>query len=295
VVLKDPVWALLTEAQQQTLAVAEALIKGKAESTLQRLAENPLPPIWQGLTALVQGDTATASIVLNPLASPDSDASPQVRTVVRYYLGVIAAQGDQWEAALAHWQAAQSDGFNPPRLRRNISAVAYHQALQAQQTGQPQQAQKLLELVSDPGSHVRGLAQQLSWEAGYAAAQKSDWQQALANWQQAEQAGDDSRRLLFNLALAYQHQEKFWQAADSWRTLLRRRPRKADHPDALTDQQVARIWQNVAENYSKAGHYEEAITTYRNALKWAPENLEIRLKLVDALQSEGRWQAPRTN
>lgn len=293
-VANDPVWALLTLEQQHQLSAAEALIKKKTASTLQRLAETGLHPIWQGLVAMALGSPVAASASLKSLVSPDSQVPSQVRNVARYYLGLAAAETDHLEAALAHWQAAKNDGLNNQHLQQNISAAVYELALQAWQSGHAEQAQLLLEqagpLIQVHGV-IRGFAQQLNWEVGYAAAQKGNWQQALVNWQLAEKAGDNSRSLLFNLALAYQQQEQFWQAAQHWRALLRRRPRKADHPDALTDQQVARIWQNVAENYSMAGEYDEAITTYKNALKWAPENLEIRLKLVDALQSEGRWQA----
>jgi tetratricopeptide (TPR) repeat protein len=172
--------------------------------------------------------------------------------------------------------------------------VAYEQARQAQQAGHPQRALELLDQVRLSGEisgALRDFYHHLKLDLGYAAAQKGDWAQALSKWREAELAGDDSRALLFNLALAYQHQEQFWESAEHWRTLLRRRPRKADHPDALTDQQVARIWQNIADNYSKVGEFEEAITTYKNALKWAPDSIDLRLKLVDAYQSEGRWQA----
>ncbi|MCB0155760.1 MAG: tetratricopeptide repeat protein, partial [Anaerolineae bacterium] len=293
-VLKDPVWGQLSPAQQLALAAAEALIKDKAESTLRRLAESDLPPVWQGLAALALGDKAEAMQQLKPLAEPNSPLPPPARNVARYYLGLIAAEAGQNEAALAHWQAAQAGGLDSPGLRQNLSKLAYEQAIQAQQKGQPHQAAEWLEQARHTGplhAALRNLSHQLKLEVGYAAAQKGDWGQALSNWQEAERAGDDSRALLFNLALAYQHQEQFWESAERWRTLLRRRPRKADHPDALTDQQVARIWQNIAENYSKAGEFEEAITTYKNALKWAPDSIDLRLKLVDAYQSEGRWQA----
>jgi len=291
---KDPVWARLSPAQQRQLAAAEALIKNKAASTLQRLAETPLEPIWQGMVALALDDIAASVTDLKPLTTPDSDAPPQICNVARYYLGLTAAQAGQDESALAHWQAAKNNDLDTPHLHRNVSVTAYTLALKAQQAGQPEQAQQLLNQVSRTAGiqqDLRAFTRQLSWEMGYAAAQKGNWQQALVNWQQAEQAGDNSRSLLFNLALAYQHQEQFGQAAEHWRTVLRRRPRKADHPEALTDQQVARIWQNIAENYSKAGHFDEAVTTYKNALKWAPNNLDIRLKLVESLQNEGRWQA----
>lgn len=293
VVTKDPVWPQLSQDEQTQLAAADALIKQKAASTLHHLSETKLHPLWRGLIALTLHDNATAHKNLQPLASNSSDLHPLPRSVARYYLGVIAMEAGQTEPALAHWQAAQSQEMNSPRLRQNLLALAYEQALKMQQAGHPQKAAELLEQIH-AGTAYKALSafqHQLNLELGYTAAQKDNWQQALAYWQKAEQAGDDSRKLLFNLALAYQKQEQYWEAAESWRSLLRRRPRKKDHPDALTDHQVARIWQNIAENYSKAGEYEESVKTYKNAVKWAPDNLDLRLKLVEAYQNEGRWQA----
>jgi tetratricopeptide (TPR) repeat protein len=291
---KDPVWEQLSAAEKTELAAAEALIRGKAPSTLDRLVAESLHPLWRGLIAVVLNDSATAQQTLQPLADPASGLPPQARSVARYYLGSLAAAAGQTEAALAHWQAAQADGLDSYHLRHNLSALAYAQAVKAQQSGQPGKAAEWLDQVRVSGDNrdeMREFYRQLKWDLAYAAAQKGDWQQALLYWQQVEQAGDDSRKLTLNLALAYQHQGHYWEAAEHWRTLLRRRPRKAGHPDALTDQQVARIWQNIAENYSKAEDYEEAITTYKNAVKWDPENIDLRLQLVEAYQSEGRWQA----
>ncbi|MBE7469905.1 MAG: tetratricopeptide repeat protein [Anaerolineales bacterium] len=293
-IAKDPVWEQLNAAEKTELTAAEALIRGKAPSTLNRLAAEPLHPLWQGLVAVALNDRAAAQQNLQPLADAASSLPSQARSVARYYLGSLAAAAGQTEAALAHWQAAQADGLDTYHLRHNLSALAYEQAIKAQQAGQPGKALEWLDQVRVSGDNrdeVRQFYHQLKWDLAYTAAQKGDWQQALLYWQQVEQAGDDSRRLTLNLALAYQHQGHYWEAAEHWRTLLRRRPRKADHPDALTDQQVARIWQNIAENYSKVEDYEEAITTYKNAVKWDPENIDLRLQLVEAYQSEGRWQA----
>lgn len=291
-VTKDPVWEQLSPAEQTQLAAAEALLKNKADSTLRRLAEQPLDPLWAGLVGLALKEKATAQQNLAACLEPTLPLLGQ--GVARYYLGVLAAEEGQTEVAWQQWQAAQAAGLNSRHLRQNLAALAYEQALQAQQAGKPRQAAAFLEqtqLNDIAYGDLRALQQQLNWELGYAAAQKGEWPQALTYWQKAERGGDDSRPLLYNLALAYQHTAHYRQAAEAWRTLLRRRPRKADHPDALSDQQVARIWQNVADNYSKAEDYEEAITTYKNAVKWAPDNINLRLKLVEAYQMEGRWQA----
>ena len=135
------------------------------------------------------------------------------------------------------------------------------------------------------------MAAQAHFRLGNAAAEKGDWDQALIHWQAARDLGETSRRLVINLALAHEDQEHFLQAAELWREALRRRPRRADHPDALDDAQVARLWQHVAENYRRAGHFGQALETYRRAIKWAPDDTSLRLALADDLLDGGRWLA----
>jgi tetratricopeptide (TPR) repeat protein len=292
---QDPVWAHLDEAAKNRLSVAEAIIKKKADSTLSRLAaQASLEPLWRGLALLAAEECGPARQSLQAAQAGSDKLSKVPRAAAYYYLGVLAARENHLEQALDHWKAAQAQGLNTRPLRENLATLLYQQALAEQQAGRPAQALELFEQFGDlRGTRIKQseLYRQLNLELGYAASKKGNWQQALRHWQEAEEAGDDSRQLLLNLALAYQRVEQHYEAAEYWRMLLRRRPRKADHPDALSDDQVARIWQNVAENYSMAGYYEEAITTYKNSIKWAPDNLNLRLKLVEAYQTEGRWQA----
>lgn len=292
---KDPVWTDLGEETKQWLEVAEAISRKKAPSTLARLAEDDnLAPIWRALALLAAGNRAEAKPLLQAALEAENQLSGPARAVVHYYLGLLAVDEQRLDQALTHWQTARADGFNTPHLRRNLAVLLEQQALAEWQAGRPEQALELFEQFGDlRGTRVKQseLYRQLHLEVGYAAAQRNDWEKALYHWEEVERTGDNSRPLLMNLALAYQHTNNHYEAAERWRELLRRRPRKADHPEALTEDQVARMWQNVAENYSKAGDYEEAVKTYRNALKWAPDNINLRLKLVEALQTDGRWQA----
>ena len=125
----------------------------------------------------------------------------------------------------------------------------------------------------------------------YQAASVGDWEKALECWEKANEVGGGSFRLAYNLALAYERAEAFIAAGETWREALRRRPRKADHPDAISDEQVARLWRRAAEAYHRAGEYEEAATVYRQALKWNPDDLETRMALAEGLLNDGRLLA----
>lgn len=293
----DPVWEQLSPAEQSQLFAAEAMVRQKTSSTLQRLLEDEtIDPLWRGLLVCDLGKQGNKEQAREFLQTASEKHEGVRQSVAQYYLGTLAIKDDQPEAALEYWQTAQDNGLDSPHLKNNLVALRYQYAFIEQQAGRHEQALKLLETLNNHklnvnNQNLQDLIRQLNWDMGYQAAQKGDWQQARQRWEMVQKMGDNHRRLFFNLALAYQKTEEHYTAAKHWRTVLRRRPRKNDDPDALTDEQVARIWQAVAENYSTAGDYEEAIKTYKNAVKWAPDNINLRLKLVEAYQTEGRWQA----
>lgn len=293
-VTPDPVWSHLSEEEQNYLSAVLALSRNRPVAALRYISPGQADYLWSGLAAFTLGEGTTARQDLEAVLDMP-ELHPLSRSVVHYYLGVLAAQAGQTESALTHWRTAQNDGLNIPHLRQNLAIMLYRQALTEQQAGRPSQALNLLEqshsLSSSAIPDLVDLRWQLHLEAGYADSQQGRWADALRHWQAAQEAGDNSRQLITNLALANDQLGQFRQAAELWREVLRRRPRSAHHPDALNDEQVARLWQHVAESYSKAGDYEQAITTYGNALKWSPENIDLRLSLVDILQAEGRWQA----
>jgi tetratricopeptide (TPR) repeat protein len=114
------------------------------------------------------------------------------------------------------------------------------------------------------------------------------------------------RPLLHNLALAYEAQEQWLEAAEAWRAMLRTRPRKsaakdpekaaagraADaQPADLTEVQWAWVRKRVIECYKRAGAPGEAVTVFRQAIKADPDDLDLRLQLVDALLLNDQEQA----
>lgn len=291
---KDLVWNHLSEAEQVELAGVESVVKGEPNSLRQYLAKGSLSPLWHGLVALSLDDQKTAQQSLQAAITSNDKFSAEACGVAHYYLGILASKSNQVEQAQKYFQTAKANGFDTPHLKQNMSNLAYLSAVREKQAGHSQRAVELLnqvESMNGVNEDLLDLQEHLNWDLGYAAAQKNDWKQALHYWEMVKDNLGKSRALTLNLALAYQNVGKHAESAKYWRELLRRRPRNASHPDALTDEKVARIWQNVADNYAKSGDFEEAIKTYKNAIKWAPDNLELRFKLVDVLETEGRWQA----
>jgi len=245
--------------------------------------------LWQALAASQSGGGGSREVLL-PIAQ-DGDEPAAARALAAYALGLDALRRERQEEALGHWEAAQRLGLNTPSLRDNLCELCWARAEAAMAAGQWIDAASLVDAarsLAPGGRDLAELALAAHWHAGYAEAQAGRWPQALTHWEKTRDLGENSRELLQNLALAYEKSGRFGEAADLWRQVVRRRPRKVDAP---TRQQVAMLWGHVAECYRRAGDVEEAVTTLRNAVKNDPDNTDLRLELVDALVADDRQDA----
>ncbi len=280
----DPVWSALT--LQERVMLQEASAFRRRPYTLSADA----PALWQGLVALDNGNIQEAAMLLRQtLAAPGSTIEA---ALTHYYLGVIAAQAEDWPAAVAEWRAAAAAGLDSAHGRENLAEALHRLAEEAAQAGDFDHALSVAEETLKYRSTDKALQELLSYlyqQCAYRAAQAGKWDVAQQYWEKANLVDGGSFRLAYNRALAYERAEDFLAAAEAWREALRRRPRRADHPDAISEAQVSRLWRRAAESYVKAGEYEEALQVYRTAVKWDPDNLETRMMLVESLLDDGRF------
>ncbi len=281
----NPIWKELTPAEQTTLGVAGAF----------RRRPYNLPPeaplLWRALASLDSDNREQAQEQLGQAIAADTSATE--KGLAHYYLGVLAARADDLESAQRAWEAAAAVGLRHERLSANLAEIYQRRAEEALAQGDIQTA---LAAASEAKHHrpednaLDELLAQIHQQLGYQAATLNRWSEAQNHWQTAVKLDSGSFRLAYNLALAYEKSEDFLEAGETWREALRRRPRRADHPDALGDDQVARLWQRAAECYIRAGDFDEVGRVYQQAIKWAPENLELRLALAGNALREGRLQ-----
>ena len=282
-------WQALPQNRQAELRDLAGLLEGQLLAAGSTSPASGGARLWQVLAGFQSGDGGAREVLL-PIAQ-DGDQPAAVRALVAYTLGLDALRREQQEEALGHWEAARRLGLDTPPLRENLHHLYHAQAEEAMAVGRWSDAADLADAalsLSPGGQELADLALAAHFHAGHAEAQAGRWQQALAHWEKTRDLGENSRELLQDLALAYEKAGRFGEAADLWRQVVRRRPRKADAP---TPQQVALLWGHVAECYRRAGDIEEAITTLRNAVKNDPDNADLRLELVDALVADDRWEA----
>ncbi len=285
----------LSPAEANTLRLVQGLLQGDPPARLLTLLQQPVlgkgPQMWQALIEM-QNKATAASLDLFKTAA-EKAGRKSVGRILYYYRGVAAMRRGDRETARAAWITAKSAGLATPWLDQNLGHLLREQVLELAQAGRWQE-------IANLGSHLpvavedRVLTEILGlayYHLGYEAAQAGRWSTAAEHWRKASQH-IHSRSLAQNLALAEEALENWGKAAEAWREMVRRRPRKANHPDSLTDAQVAAIWSHTAECYERIGQTDEAITCLRNALKYAPDDAALRLKLVDALMGVQRqWVA----
>jgi tetratricopeptide (TPR) repeat protein len=281
-----PVWPDLTAEEQAMLSQTGAFRRRP-----YALAPDA-PPLWHTLVALDNDQHELAAAGLEQALA--GDTNPAEKEMAHYYLGVLAARREDWERTRRHWGQIRSAGLDTPYLQDNLGEL-FHRLAEERLAGED--IEGALTAVEETnrfkpnGKKLDLLLSQVYQRLAHQAASVKQWKTALDHWESAVAADGYSFRLAYNLALAFEQNEDYVAAGEMWREALRRRPRRVDHPDAISDEQVARLWQRAADAYRRADEYEEAIRVYRQAVKWNPDNIEARLALAEELLTDGRGQA----
>jgi len=282
-------------AQVRTiLAPAQSLLRGVAPA-IEGEKEKPIERLWRGLGAILQGDGSAREALSDHRTLPAARAA----MIRRYYLGVAAAQAGDFGAALEAWQHLHGQHLETPWLRDNLTGVILHRLSEDDGADVARTAQIAHDAVSVAAGNT-ALAEpvvQALDRGAQAAATCGDWAQATLLWLDARQVVSTNvglgspRPILHNLALAYEAQEQWMEAAEMWRAMLRTRPRTGGDAGRPEDAQWAWVRKRVIECYKRAGAPGEAVTIFRQAIKAAPDDLDVRLQLVDALIANDQAQA----
>lgn len=249
------------------------------------------PAALRAFVAYDQSDWESAKRELNDALT---EATQKQSAILHRYLGNIAATQKDWETAHHHWSEAVKRGDPSESLADNLGELLHRMAEGAMQAHAFETANTHVQSAKPfkpLDKQLNALQSRLFVEQGDNAARANDWLNAVDIWELAEETTGGTFRLAYNLALGYEQQERYLDAAQKWREVLRRRPRSANHPDALTSEKIAQLWQRSAEAYIKIGAYDEALKVYRTAIKHDADNLPLRLTYAEALMTEGRLQA----
>jgi tetratricopeptide (TPR) repeat protein len=283
----------ISPAQANTLRLVEGLLHSRPRSTPPLTIEPPLLgrslEMWSALAAM-QSDATATPVSLFKIAC-DCDSRKSISRTLYYYRGVAALRQSDLPLARIAWSSAQAAGFVMPWLDHNLVGVQRQQAIASVGAGQWDKVVDLASHISSD-SEDKVLAETVGiayYHLGYDAAQAGQWSKAVQQWRKAAEHVS-SRYLAQNMALAEEALGHWAEAAQAWREMVRRRPRREDHPDYLTDAQIAALWSHVADCYERDGDDDEVITSLKNAVKYKPDDAALQTRLGDHLMSLGRQQ-----
>lgn len=288
----------LTEPQRITLQLLQQLRQTKSgEQARTTLNGHPLPAnssdLWAVLLQMYDNNSSVP--VATYAKASQAEATLAANPVTVYYQGVLAMRQSKAEEAEAAWQTA-SQGLASPWLQENLRNLRRERATALAQAGDWPAVIALYEKTcgesadGETDAVFAETAGHAYFQLGFGAGQSGDWQRAYRLFQQAN-ALIKNRWLSQNLALAAEASEDWDTAANAWREMVRRRPRKQDHPDWLSDAQVAAIWSRIAHCYVEDENLDEAVTCLKNAVKYAEDNLALRILLADLLHAQERIEA----
>jgi len=276
----------LTPEEANTLHLLQAVHQNRPAAELRQLAQQPLlasNEIWQRLLDLRSDPNAATPEQLQTLAEPL--ASRPAQGILHYYAGVAALSQGRRNKAGEAWGSSVASGWNAPWLTENSEYMGREGVISLAQEEKWAEIVAIAEKI--PGSvSDRILSETIGtayFTLGYQAAEVADWPKA-AGYLRAAGKFVGGRTLAQNLALCEEALENWDAAADAWREMARRRPRSENHPDYMTDAQVAALWVHAAECYDHSEYInDEVVNCLRTAVKYAENDVEVRTKLVDAL------------
>lgn len=284
----------LSPAEENTLRLVGGLLDNAPSSTLEASLEKPLlgdtQRMWSALIEMRDDEEAAPLEALQKAA--EHAGRRRISWLLFAYRGSAAMRAGDRTLAQSMWEGATSMGLAPEWVERNLGYLLREEAIELSEEGRwhdlaALESQLRVELDDRILAETIGLAY---FHLGYEAVQEDKWKTAVEHWRKAERHISD-RNLAQNLALAEEALGNWERAAGAWRDMVRRRPRKIDHPDYLTDSQVSALWAHAGECHLHADNSGEAETCFKHAVEYAPEDTEARMKLVDVYMSQGRHEA----
>ena len=278
----------LTSEEASTLKIVESIIADNILIDIQPTKDE----FWQALAQMQQDITVSPVLALQKSLDKGGNKK-SVIGILEYYKGVAAMRQGEKGAAQSAWQKAKSFGFTQDHLNTNLDYLLTEQIVDAARGEKWQQvitAISNLPIKLKALDIVKELTAFAEYYLGHQAASEGNWKRAAEAWRRSNEQ-DKSCRLSQNLALAEEAIENWENAAEAWREMLKRRSRKENSDNYLNDSQVAAIWKRAAECYEKEEDTEEALTCLKNALKYAENDIDLRLEIVETLMANDQEKA----
>ena len=276
---QEPCTQILRLLQQEQYAEAHEMLKTHPLGELHGL--------FEGFTCAMLGNYAAAKKAFNQCTVSEY--------VIPYYLGLIYVQESKFPSAIKHLETAMKEPILKDVCRQPLLGVYKRQAMKYAEIDEPRKAQQLWNKVVrlDPQDAAAGNAVLAALDEGYRQASEGNFTQAMRSWRRLINQGVEQPALLQNYAIACDRVERYEAAMETWEQLAEvweRQLRTA--PDVkMMKRKLALVYRRIGEIAWNLDDMYTAEAAYQRASKHVPDDLEIRLRLVDLSLSEGNVDA----
>ena len=272
---QEPLAQTLQLLQQEQYTAAYEMLKTHSFGEIHDL--------FEGYTYAMMGNYAAAKKVFNRC-----DVSEYV---ISYYLGSIYAQEGKFPSAIKHLETAMKEPILKDVCRQPLLGVYKRQAMKYTEAGEPQKAKQLWNKVArlDPQDAAADNAVLAALDEGYRQASEGNFTQAMRSWRRLINQDIKHPALLQNYAIACDRAERYEDAMETWERLAEvweKQQRTAPDPKTIK-RKLALVYRRIGEIAWNLDDIYTAETAYQRASKHAPDDIEIRLRLIDLLLNQG--------
>ena len=272
---QEPYTQILQLLQREQYAEAYELLKTHSLGKIHGL--------FEGFTCAMLGNYAAAKKAFNQC--------PVSEHVIPYYLGLIYAQEGKFPSAIKHLETAMKEPILKDVCKQPLLGVCKQQAMKYMEAGEPGKAKRLWNKVVrlDPEDAATDNVVLAALDEGYRQASEGNFTQAMRSWRRLINQGIQHPALLQNYAIACDRAERYEDAIETWEHLAEmweKQQRTAPDPKTMK-RKLALVYRRIGEIAWNIDDIYLAETAYQRASRHAPDDLEIRLKLVDVLLGQG--------
>ncbi len=277
--MQEPYTQILQLLQQEQYAEAYELLKTHSFGEIHGL--------FEGYTCAMMGNYAAAKKAFNQCAASEY--------VIPYYLGLIYAQEGKFPSAIKHLETAMKEPILEEVCKQPLLGVYKQQAMKYIEAGEPGKAKHLWNKVArlDPQDAAADNAVLASLDEGYRQASEGNFTQAMRSWRRLINQGIEHPALLQNYAIACDRVERYEDAMETWGQLAEvweKQQRTAPDPKTMK-RKLALVYRRIGEIAWNLDDVYTAETAYQQASKHAPDDLEIRLRVVGLSLNQGDFDA----
>ena len=281
--VRYPVASVMQSVQQEKYA--------EARETLKNCSLGEIHGVVAGCVSAILGKSPEAKRQLNRYTATEHGA------LSSYYLGLLYAQEGKVSSAIKHLETATNDPYMAAACEPILLGIYKQRAAEYTEAGDHAKANRFWNKIAqlDPQDTAADNAIATSLQEGMRQASEGNLSQAMRSWRRLINQGIEHPALLQNYAIACDQSGSYENAMNTWQTLAtvwERQLSTAPNRERFK-LKLALVYRRIGEIALRLDDAELTKDVYQKALTFAPEDVEIRTRLVTLLAEEGDLNTAR--